>query len=126
MAKSIMTIVVCKPGSAPRKTTSDNTLEAMQSIVDGLIERVPLDDGVDLWLNEEGLLDGLTPNRIVTDSNGVEWPIVGQFFICGVGVETGESLSLTDRQATEWLARVDESPRWMAGLGLFISQSKIN
>jgi hypothetical protein len=44
---------------------ADDTLAGLQRLVDGNIELVRLDDGVDLWVNEEFLMNGMLPNRLV-------------------------------------------------------------
>ncbi len=106
------TIITCAPGGAPRVEEMAEGLEIMQALVGGMIEVRPLEPGIDLWFNEEGIGLGLEPNRVFTDDSGVEWPILGKIFISGHDASTGESVSLTPEQVTKWLARVEESPCW--------------
>ena len=94
----------------------DLSYEVMKGLVGGYLECVPLEAldaeavRIDMWLNEEGLLIGLPCNRLVTrPHDGAEFPIVGDFFIAGSD-EDGETIGLTDEQATEWLARMRDAP----------------
>ena len=80
------------------------TLEAMQSMVGGYIERWCLQghglDGLDLILNEEGKLDGLSYNPKATILSMIlmhDDCIVGDAFVCGSDAE-GNSVGLTDAQ----------------------------
>lgn len=67
----------------------ESILAAMQEIVGGLLELVRLPDGLDLWCNEEGVLLGMTPNRIVAGH-----VIHGDFFLARHN-EEGEPVSVT-------------------------------
>ena len=80
----ISVIVFEPPGTECEYREIDNTLEAMQEIVGGYIEVVPLcnkDDepihGIVLVCNEEGKLKGLPDNIKVWGD-----PIKGTCFIC--------------------------------------------
>ena len=107
------------PTSGPRPPEIrevDLSLEAMKGLVGGWLECVPLEAlhseavRIDMWLNEEGLLIGLPPNRLVRrPHDGAEFPIVGDFFIAGSN-EDGDTIGLTDAQAAEWLARMQDAP----------------
>lgn len=44
----------------------DNTLQALWDVVGGYVERIPLRDGVDLFVNEEGRLLSLPKNELAT------------------------------------------------------------
>ena len=85
-------------------------LKTMQGLVGGHIELVRLDDGIDLWINEEGLLKGLPHNRVFTRADGVEFPIVGDAFIAGSNEEDGETIGLTTEQAFKWLREAQQAP----------------
>lgn len=64
----------------------DNTLEALQTIVGGNIETVPLvPDRAVMIVNEEGLLLGLEPNLMATFAAGTD--IVGRAIIVGIDCE---------------------------------------
>jgi hypothetical protein len=65
------------------------TLKELQAAVGGLIELAVLRDGRDLWLNEEGKLEGLDVNLAATalwqDSYGPHDIIVGDVIITAKG-----------------------------------------
>ena len=63
------------PGKAPEAVAIPNTLEAMQQMVGGYIEVIPLED-VCLVCNEEGKLMGLPGSRRLGDDiiAGTFWP----------------------------------------------------
>ena len=109
-----MTTIVFIPagGLGPRQPEIQQMepgLASMQALVGGYVQTVPLSPGVDLWINEEGLLKGLPANRLITDDEGCEWPIVGDCFVAASS-EEGETVSLTDEQAAEWLQRATDAP----------------
>ena len=80
------------------------SLKAMQSMVGGDIERLCLQgpglDGLDLYLNEEGRLKGLSYNPKATILSMILMHgdcIVGDVFVCGSDAE-GNSVGLTESQ----------------------------
>lgn len=88
-----MNVLVVEPGYAPYEKEI-NGLKEMQSTVGGLIQAIyPYQEEVAVVCNEEGLLIGLDFNRVVPGGYG---PIVGTFFICGLGEE--DFCSLTPKQ----------------------------
>jgi len=105
-----LTVITCRVGYRPKPQTVQGDLAGMQAIVNGLIERIELAEGIDLWINEEGVIIGAPANRVITTSRGYRSPIRGDFFVCGVDYETGESTSLTAEQVAEWLPRLEASP----------------
>lgn len=75
----------------------ENTLEAKQDLVGGLIEVVPyLNDDILLVCNEEGKLMNLKPN-VLFDLDY----IAGDFFVIGDDYENADFKSLTDAQCEE-------------------------
>ena len=82
-----MKVLLIDPNKPPRPSDIDKTLEAMQSLVGGLIQAVyPFDEPVALVCNEEGKLDGLPLNRALRDEDGDIYDIVaGNFFLAGIG-----------------------------------------
>ena len=62
MKEDAIQVLKVEPGKAPKVVTIPNTLEAMQQMVGGYIEVIPLDD-VCLVCNEEGKLMGLPGSR---------------------------------------------------------------
>ena len=103
-------VITCQVGYMPRPQWVGSGLDACQQLVGGLIECVNLDAGVDLWLNEEGLILGLPANRIVRDARGVDWPVMGDFYVAGMEYATGETVSLTAEEMAIWLPRLEASP----------------
>jgi hypothetical protein len=85
-------------------------LETMQSMVGGPIELVRIDEGVDLYCNENGRLVGLPMNREVRTDDGRRYDFLGDFFIVGGDDETGENVGLTDEQIAKWLPRMKDAP----------------
>jgi hypothetical protein len=70
--KEEIVVIVVQPGKGAVPQTIKNTLSAMQSLVGGLIERVPsrmvpqlTDLGVHVYVNENGKLENLAPNKFV-------------------------------------------------------------
>lgn len=67
-------------------TDIENTLEALQAVVDGYIEAVTLVPGRAVMIvNEEGLLRGLSPNPIASAVANTQ--IVGTSVVVGVDGE---------------------------------------
>ena len=85
------------PMELPKEIELDNTLEAMQNFVGGLIECIALRDTgseVTLVCNDEGKLMGLPLNRALFDDDGHVYDIVsGNFLIVGLGEEDFTDLS---------------------------------
>lgn len=70
-------VIVVRVGQKPVVETIDGSLESMQKLVGGYIERVNVGNGMALYCNEEGLLIGLPPNG--TPYKGQQF--VGDYFI---------------------------------------------
>ena len=69
VAKTVR-VLVCRAGAAPiveRLVANDagQFLDAMQAVVGGLVTVISLEDGVDLWCNDEGRLRGLPLNLVI-------------------------------------------------------------
>ena len=93
------------PRHYPIPDDIDNTLEAMQEIVGGYIETVPINENIVLVCNEEGKLKNLPKNRdLVWKLGEVDGKqlivhrdtICGDAFICGK--KDDEFRSLTARE----------------------------
>lgn len=95
-------VVFVEPGQTARITEIDNSLESMQKIVGGYIERFTLDDEVCIICNEEGKLEGLPLNRAIFYEGELIEIIAGTFFICADPWESEHFESLTDDQAKEY------------------------
>jgi len=60
-------VIVKNPGEAPKEREVPNTLEALQALVGGYIEAVPLSRDAVILVNEEGKLRGMAPNVMYFD-----------------------------------------------------------
>jgi hypothetical protein len=91
--KKIQALMI-PPKAHPMEVTLQNHLDALQKAVSvgtdyqGLIEVIPLEEGVCLMCNEEGKFNGLEPNRRFGDDI-----LCGTFYIVGEN-KRGEFTSL--------------------------------
>ena len=95
-------VLVVEPSKKPRVTLIEDTLEAKQRAVGGYIELTtpPMhpDDAV-IICNEEGKINGLPFNRLLTLENGIPYDVIaGTFFICRAPWDSDGFESLTDKQ----------------------------
>ena len=95
-------------GKAPEAITIPNTLEAMQQMVGGYIEVIPLED-VCLVCNEDGKLNGLEGNRRLGDDI-----ITGTFFLAGC-TDDGDFCSLTPEQMEHFTQRFAQPETFQPG-----------
>ena len=97
MKEEKIKVLALLPMELPKEIDLDNTLEAMQKFVGGLIECIALSDTgseVTLVCNDEGKLMGLPLNRALFDDDGHVYDIVsGNFLIVGLGEEDFTDLS---------------------------------
>ena len=90
-------VLALLPWETPQEIELDNTLEAMQSFVGGLIQCISLHDtGTEVILvcNDESKLLGLPPNRLLWD--GADY-LAGPGFMAGCDDE-GNLTSLPPKQ----------------------------
>lgn len=107
---SKLKIVACRLNQEPVIEEMESGLKPMQAFVGGYIEAVRLtgeygEAGVDLYCDEEFLLKSYAPNRLIRNDLAIH----GDFFISAHD-EEGETVGLTDAQATEWLAKARAWP----------------
>lgn len=102
-----MRVLIVEPQKPPFVSEIEDSLKAMQGIVGGCIEAVYLEDGICLFCNEEGKIDGLPLNRSIGSDI-----ICGTFFICGQDDE-GDSISLTDEQIKQYTDRFAEPEQFL-------------
>lgn len=95
-----MRILVIEPERRPEVREINDSLEAMQELVGGLIQPIyPFNDLVALVCNDEGKLMDLPANRGLRDERGQIYDIVcGTFFLCGAPADTDHFTSLTSEQ----------------------------
>ena len=90
----------------PKEIETENTLDNLQSLVDGYIECVYLqnDNDVVLICNDEGKINNMPLNRDI----GYDI-IAGPFFIVGNDYENADFKSLTDEQILKYKIRFDKN-----------------
>ncbi len=80
--------------------TIPHTVRAMQELVGGLLDRVQIGANMDLWLNDEGVLDNLP-----IDATPFGFEVAGPYFIASFDPATGETLSLTEADCATVLSQ---------------------
>ena len=103
-----MRILVVEPERRPVVREIDGSLKAMQKIVGGLIQPIPIIGEPDTVLicNDEGKLLNLPANRGLRDETGQIYDIVcGTFFICGAPADCDHFTSLTPEQIEQYRER---------------------
>lgn len=103
-----MKILVVEPEKAPYEHEIEDNIGAMQKVVGGCIEPIYFEKKGDAvaWCNDEFLLNGSQPNRMVGDVI-----VHGTFYISGnYQNEYGEwdSCSLTDEQISRYSEEFSE------------------
>ena len=93
-----MKVVLVKPGK-PAEIAQIHGLREMQKAVGGYIEAIyPFDENTALVCNDEGKINHLPYNRVITYPDGQSSDIIyGTFFVCAAGEDDFESL--TDKAA---------------------------
>ena len=96
-----MTVLLVRPGQAPKTVEIDGSLESMQALVGGLIQVLyPFeDDAVALICNDEGKLLGLPLNRYLRDETGRPYDVIaGSFFLCSAPADSEDFESLSEAE----------------------------
>ena len=79
-----------------------NSYKMLSEAVGGLIECVRLADDLDMWVNDNGLAEGLDQNphgtRKYNDTFNAQHVIVGNIIFTGGADDEGETLGLSDTQ----------------------------
>ncbi len=101
-------VVVKEPYKDPEIKTIKNDYKRMSEFLGGMMDitEFPLDETIDVMVNDESLLNGMEPNVIVPEIEGV-W--AGPIIFAGYEPETGESISLNDRQIEKVLEYIKEN-----------------
>ena len=91
-------VLLVENGQYPRVVEINNTLEEMQKLVRGDIEPYyPYEETVCIVCNDEGKINGMSPNRAVYDEEKRMVELMcGPFFICDCSKSSFDSL--TDEQ----------------------------
>ncbi|MEE3488962.1 MAG: DUF3846 domain-containing protein [Bulleidia sp.] len=87
--------LLIKPLQYPQRVTIGSDLNSLKKAVEGPIEDVyPWEDNACILCNEEGKINGLTPNRALYDDSGELVDIIaGSFLIVGLSEESFQSLT---------------------------------
>lgn len=101
-------VVIAEVGKEARIETIPNTLEELQKHVNGWIECVRVAEGVDIVINEEGLLREDCEANFRIPGN----VIMGTAVFVGVDASQGEFKSLTDEQAKYLTGYVADTIVW--------------
>lgn len=98
--------LLVEPHKLPKEIEIENTLDNLQSLVDGYIECVYLqnDNDVVLICNDEGKINNMTLNRDI----GYDI-IAGPFLIVGNDYENADFKSLTEEQILKYKIRFDKN-----------------
>lgn len=111
-----ISVLLVEPNKYPKMIEIDDTLEAMQAVVGGDIEEyMPFEDEVAIICNEEGKVNGLTPNRAVYEENSREMLdiICGKFFIAYAPFEAERFQSLPPDLADKYREKFKYPERFM-------------
>ena len=90
------------PDEEAKETMMENGYGTISEFCKGLIDIAPLptDGSVTIICNDEFLVNGMKPNIVTPETEGV---ICGPIILCGYDPESGDSISLTDKQVKEAL-----------------------
>ena len=99
-----MRAIRVRPGEQPVIIDLPKGFREIQKEVGGLFALVSLEDRVDAFANDEGIILGMPFNIMLpTGDAGHEVPICGPVVVLASDDE-GESIGLTEEQAAKWLS----------------------
>ena len=112
--RTTIDVIMVEPGKEARVMTMNDSLEAMQDAVGGLIEEyMPFEDEVALICNDEGKFLGMPPSRAIrTDDGQVVDVIAGPFFIAYAPIESENFLSMPDELREKYLEKFRQPERF--------------
>lgn len=104
----LIKVVIKEPNKEPEVKEIVNSYRNISNICHGLIDftYLPTDESVDVILNDESLMNGMEPNVVVPESENV-W--AGPLIFAGNDPETGETISLTDRQIEKVMKYIERN-----------------
>ena len=94
--------ILVKVFEQPKVVEIENNLSTLQNYVGGLIDIVEIEEDVDIIINDEGKLLGLSPNLVLYEFRDI---IVGDFLV--VGQKNGETISLSEEKIEKYMKRFD-------------------
>lgn len=98
MSKKPITVLVVEPMKKPYIKEIETDVNALQKEVNGFFEYTyPFDELVAVICNEEGMYNGMLPNRALYDSEGNIYEIIyGKFIIAGLNDDMDTNISLSE------------------------------
>jgi hypothetical protein len=93
-------VVTKLPNEEPKIVTMSNDYKTIASFCQGFIDmtELPKGENIDLICNDEFLMNGMETNIVMPEREQV---FCGPLIFCGYDPETGDSVSLSDRQIEE-------------------------
>jgi hypothetical protein len=102
--------------------STDNTIEikevesieyeTLYEAVNGLVELVTINENVDMWLNEEGKINGLEPNIIASLIYNKVFPnfdiVMGNVIITGGADDEGNTIGLSDESIQDVMVLIQD------------------
>jgi hypothetical protein len=87
--------------------------ETLYEAVNGLVELVSINEDVDMWLNEDGKVNGLEPNVLATLLFNKVFPdfdvIMGDVIITGGADDEGNTVGLSDSSIIDIFAMLQDA-----------------
>lgn len=87
--------------------------ETLYEAVNGLVELVSINEDVDMWLNEDGKVNGLEPNVLATLLFNKVFPdfdvIMGDVIITGGADDEGNTVGLSDASIIDIFATLQDA-----------------
>lgn len=96
--------ILVTPGNSPEVVEFENSLESLQGFVNGYIEMITIENGIDMVINDEGKLMGLELNGYLTHKGKIYDSIVGNILIVGHD-RYGKTIGLNDEQIKKMLVK---------------------
>ena len=111
--KEKLRCILVKVFEQPKVIEIEHNLSTIQNYVGGLIDIVEIEEDVDIIINDEGKLLGLSPNLVLYEFGDI---IVGDFLV--VGQENGETISLSEEKIEKYVERFDLKRRLVGELSI--------
>jgi hypothetical protein len=87
--------------------------ETLYEAVNGLVELVTINEDIDMWLNEDGKVNGLEPNVLATLLFNKVFPnkdiIMGDIIITGGADDEGNTVGLSDASIIDIFAMLQDA-----------------
>ena len=100
--KEKLRCILVKVFEQPKVIEIEHNLSTLQNYVGGLIDIVEIEEDVDIIINDEGKLLGLSPNLVLYEFRDI---IVGDFL--DKKKKNGETISLSEEKIEKYMKRFD-------------------